>query len=373
MATNWFDVITNHFTPFGSTNPPAILRVQGTGWTGVRVTYSKPVDAATATNPANYALSGGLAVLSAVLDPATERDVALTTSEQTPLTDYTLTINNVADQTVAALPIALDSAADFSSSPPRGVFENIPEASEYALVYSLDIPDRPVYSSAAAYTVDLHDRLTNFTRVAYYLELQATNGPVRYVWVAMDPFTNASSAIGVPTVSSGAVFQQPVTNMDVVSPVAGIVTGTNLSGGNIEFWPSNYMDDNSNGVPHASDAVYDWGDAPTPGSYGSMQIHNHDASQVLLAFNHWGGSVGTSYADVGNRQRRRQSGLDLRVQCELRGRQNAPGAGAARRQYGGARSPLRGGAGRVDEHVLQFRSLWPTARRTWRISRSTAD
>ncbi len=301
MATNWFGVITNHFTPFGSTTPPVIVRAQGTGWTGVRVTFSKPVGAATATNPANYAMSGGLSVLSATLDPATERDVMLVTSEQTPATDYTLTVNNVADQTVAALPVAADSTAGFSASPPRGVFANIPDASEYAVVYSLDIPDRPVYSGAAAYTVDLHDQVTNFTRVAYYLELQASNGPVRYVWVAMDPFTNASSAIGVPTLSSGAIFQQPVTNMDVQSSEDSIVTGTGLSGGNIEFWPRNYNSTNAASVAGASTTLYDWGDqmATGSGNYGCLQVHNHDASQVLLAFNHWGGSVGTSYADVG--------------------------------------------------------------------------
>jgi lysophospholipase L1-like esterase len=301
MATNWFGVITNHFSPFGSTNPPAIVRAQGAGWAGVRVTFSKPVGAATATNPANYGLSGGVTVLSAALDPVAQREVVLTTSEQTPSTDYTLTVNNVADQTAAALPIAAGSTKDFSSSPPRGVFANIPEASEYALVYSLDIPDRPVYSGAAAYTVDLHDHVTNFTRVAYYMELQASNGPVQYVWVAMDPFTNVSSAIGIPTVSSGAVFQQPVTNLDVKSSEAAITAGTALSGGNLEFWPWNYNATNAASVPNAVTTLYDWGDqmATSSGSYGSMQVHNHDASQVLLAFNHWGGSVGTSYADVG--------------------------------------------------------------------------
>jgi sialate O-acetylesterase len=59
------------------------------------------------------------------------------------------------------------------------------------------------------------------------------------MWVSMNPFTTNLTKIGVPTVTSGAVFQQNVTNMNVASSAAGIVTGTNLSGGNLEFWPYN--------------------------------------------------------------------------------------------------------------------------------------
>ena len=60
--------------------------------------------------------------------------------------------------------------------------------------------------------------------------------------------------------------QQPVTNLNVFSSVAGIVNGTNFQGGNLEFWPFNYSLANSARVPNASDTVYDWGDKPTPGN-----------------------------------------------------------------------------------------------------------
>jgi len=78
-----------------------------------------------------------------------------------------------------------------------------------------------------------------------------------------------------------------------------MVTGTGITGGNIEFWPNNYGPANSAKVPNASDGVYDFGDqvdTGTPDGYGSMQIHNHDARQTLFALNDWKAGNG---ADVG--------------------------------------------------------------------------
>ena len=41
----------------------------------------------------------------------------------------------------------------------------------------------------------------------------------------MDAFTTARTKIAVPTLASGAIFQQPVSNLDVKSNVDGIVNG----------------------------------------------------------------------------------------------------------------------------------------------------
>ena len=105
----------------------------------------------------------------------------------------------------------------------------------------------------------------------------------------MDAFTDSPDKIGVPTVGSGAHFQQDVARMNVYSDVSGIVTGTNLAGGNIEFWPNNYVPENAAKVPNASSTTYDFGDAPVnpADGYGSMQVHNHDAGQTVFAINHW--------------------------------------------------------------------------------------
>jgi sialate O-acetylesterase len=197
--------------------------------------------------------------------------------------------------------VAPNSTATFRSAiAGRGAALNVPEAANYSLVYSLDIPNEANYLNGVTYNVDRHAAMTSFSRVAYYLELQPASGPLNYIWVSMDAFTNDASRIGVPTVPSGAVFQQPVANMNVASSVETITPGQNLAGGNIEFWPSNYTEPNAALVPNASDTTFDWGDTITAGSYGSMQIHNADASQVLFAFNNWGGSGGTACVGIGN-------------------------------------------------------------------------
>ena len=174
---------------------------------------------------------------------------------------------------------------------------NVPEAKDYHLVYDLDLSK---LGPAPAYAVDDHAKITQpFDRVAYFLELQGDNGDTQYVYVSMDAFTPDAGKIGVPTFQSGEFFQQPLTNLDIFSSNKDIVTGTGIAGGNIEFWPNNYGQNNSAKVPNASDSAYDFGDEPDSwikDGYGSMQIHNHDARQTLLAINDWKTGNG---ADIG--------------------------------------------------------------------------
>ena len=103
--------------------------------------------------------------------------------------------------------------------------------------------------------------------------------------------------------------------MTVLSNVAGIVTGTGITTGNVEFWPSNYNQSNgraaANGgpVPNASATAYDFGDgnAGTTAGHGSMQIHNYDldgagtgtAGQTLFSYAAWGASR-VSEMGIGN-------------------------------------------------------------------------
>jgi sialate O-acetylesterase len=172
----------------------------------------------------------------------------------------------------------------------------VPESKEYQLIYDLDLTNSgPVIT----YNVDNHKKFQgSFDRIAYFLELEGADRNTQYVYVSLDAFTDNLQQIGVPTVKSSARWQQNVTNMNVYSNVKGVKTGTTLKGGNIEFWPHNYGQANSAKVPNASSQLYDFGDEPTGSAdgYGSMQIHNHDAKQTILAFNHW--SAGDK-ADVG--------------------------------------------------------------------------
>lgn len=163
----------------------------------------------------------------------------------------------------------------------------VPEAKDYQLVYDLDLNK---LGANITYDVDNHSKLEKaFDRIAYFLELQGKDGKTQFLYASMDAFTDALGKIGVPTVQSGARFQQNVANLNVYSNVKGVVTGTGLAGGNIEFWPNNYGPVNSTKVPHASAQVWDFGDevVGVPDGYGSMQIHNHDAKQTLFAVNHW--------------------------------------------------------------------------------------
>jgi len=122
----------------------------------------------------------------------------------------------------------------------------------------------------------------------------------------VDAFTQNLSLIGIPTAVNGAYFQRNVRNMNVAGNVPGIVTGTALTGGSIEFWRSNYGTDNIAGVPNADAGSYDFGDnAGGPaggGTYGSFQIHNHnlDARQTLFAYNRWNDGINPSDMGIGN-------------------------------------------------------------------------
>jgi len=194
----------------------------------------------------------------------------------------------------AGLPVSSFRAG---TVPQRDALEMfIPEARDYELVYDLDLSKA---GRKINYTQDRSTQIIKpFGRIAYFLELQPKNGPMQYVYVSMQAFTSDAKRIGVPTVESGASFQQNVTNLNVWSNVKDVVTGKGIAVGNMEFWSSNYGQDNSAHVPDASTQVFDFGDTPTgiPDGYGSMQIHNFNARQTIFAFNHW--SEGAN-ADLG--------------------------------------------------------------------------
>jgi sialate O-acetylesterase len=172
----------------------------------------------------------------------------------------------------------------------------VPEAKDYRLVYDLDLGK---LGQNIHYDVDAHKQIPQpFDRIAYFMELQHSDGNTEYLYVSLDAFTSDLEKIGVPTITSGAHFQQNVANLNVYSNVKGIVNGAGLNGGNIEFWPNNYGPGNSANVPNASGDVFDFGDQPADPAdgYGSMQVHNHDAKQTLFALNHWRDG---SHADLG--------------------------------------------------------------------------
>lgn len=173
---------------------------------------------------------------------------------------------------------------------------HVPEAKEYELIYDLDLKR---LGPSIHYDTDKHQELRKpFDRIAYALELQDKNLRTQHLFVSMDAFTDDPAKIAIPTVASGAAFQRNVSNLNVVSNVKGIVNGTNLSGGNIEFWPNDYVQANVANVPNAAAETYDFGDQrrEAPEGYGCMQVHNHDTRQTLFSINSWRAG---SQADVG--------------------------------------------------------------------------
>ncbi|MEM7456308.1 MAG: sialate O-acetylesterase [Planctomycetota bacterium] len=184
------------------------------------------------------------------------------------------------------------------------VFTNVPEATAegYQLVYTLPIENSAGYNltGAVPWSVDNSAAIVEpFDRIAYYLELDDSNGLV-FVYVSMDAFTSDVIQTGLPILANGVVFQQNVASMNVVSNSAAVTPGTGITTGNIEFWPYNYGTQNAGGVPGADPAIYDFGDASAgSGDYGSFQIHNHGSGETLLAYNQWGGVNTSVDSDLG--------------------------------------------------------------------------
>jgi beta-galactosidase len=98
------------------TNPPVVLRAFNVGATNVEVDFSKPLEAASATNAANYALTNGQAISGAsLLSGGTS--VVLTTAPLVYGSNYTLVVNGVRDRAVPPNTIAADTRVNFTASP----------------------------------------------------------------------------------------------------------------------------------------------------------------------------------------------------------------------------------------------------------------
>jgi hypothetical protein len=122
------------------------------------------------------------------------------------------------------------------------------------------------------------------------------------VFVSFDAHSDDLSKIGIPTKSVGE-FQQIVANLTIATNIddGDRLTPGTFEEGNIEFWGWNYTTGNNASVPNADDGIYDFGDQrSTNGGYGSFQVHNHELSQVVFAYNRWGDVDNASDLGIGN-------------------------------------------------------------------------
>ncbi|MCA9218683.1 MAG: PEP-CTERM sorting domain-containing protein, partial [Planctomycetales bacterium] len=173
---------------------------------------------------------------------------------------------------------------------PANITSVAPEASTFSVVYELPVANANF--SPSQYAVDNSSYFPNgsFDRLAYYLELDNGSG-LQYAFVSMDPFTGQASLTGVP--QGGTFFETGVTDVNVVSNVAGVDNGTGFAG-NIEFWPTNYSTGANSGIG-GNGGTYDFDDTRSGGgNHGSFQIHNTTVGETIIAFNSWnnGGNVG---------------------------------------------------------------------------------
>ncbi|HVV73586.1 MAG TPA: hypothetical protein VHI52_19085, partial [Verrucomicrobiae bacterium] len=105
-------------TVIADTNPPVLVGAQALGLSQVLVSFSERISPASATTLANYTLgatNGAVAVTGATLD-GSQTNVVLTTGALTDGAYYTLTANNITDQSHAANVIAPNSRAQFMAS-----------------------------------------------------------------------------------------------------------------------------------------------------------------------------------------------------------------------------------------------------------------
>ena len=112
---------------------------------------------------------------------------------------------------------------------PPALVAKVPEAGGYKLVYDLNVPllGGKYNTTAVPYSVnDAATVTTPIDRVAYHLELKKADGTTQWVFVSAAAFTQNAKKLGVPTLGSGAVFQQKLSNMTVRSNVPGVVTGS---------------------------------------------------------------------------------------------------------------------------------------------------
>lgn len=141
-------------------------------------------------------------------------------------------------------------------------------------------------------------------RVSYFVAAENESGAQQWMCVSMDAFTPEVGKCGVPSVASGAFFQKKVKNVQVLTNVKGIPTGT-FEEGNIEFWPNNYSTQNTLRLPGSNANVYDFDDqiseSEPKAGYGSMQVHLFSKRLTLFAYNQFGAGRNADFG-FGNSQ-----------------------------------------------------------------------
>jgi len=99
------------------------------------------------------------------------------------------------------------------------VFDDVPEAADYEVLYSIDLSVTGNYAAQpVVYDVDNRaDWAAPFNRVAYYLRLQRPDEDAYFVYVSGDAFTQDGLDLGLPIFGTELVIQRRFENLTVQS------------------------------------------------------------------------------------------------------------------------------------------------------------
>lgn len=130
-------------TVIADTNRPVLLGAQSLGLTQVLVSVSERITPASGNNRLNYSLSGtnGAVVINSAALDASQSNVVLSVATMTDRASYTLTVNNLTDQSAAGNVIAPNSQAAFIASiyTPVAIGNPVPPGSQVPAGNGLNI------------------------------------------------------------------------------------------------------------------------------------------------------------------------------------------------------------------------------------------
>jgi hypothetical protein len=189
-------------TVLADTIPPAITSILASAGQ-VTVTFSKPVDSATANNPADYSLSGGITVVGAVQNPNNAAQVVLTTGANLTFgTIYSLTVNGVKD--------LFGNAADTSGQFTRDITidGSFDDWTGLAPVYTSAAPtgntDAADYEAIYAY----NDANYYYFRVTLWTDISTNAGEFpAYAELYLDTDTNINTGYDAGVIGSEVLMQ----------------------------------------------------------------------------------------------------------------------------------------------------------------------
>ena len=181
-----------------------------------------------------------------------------------------------------------------------GAAEELPLADGYLCAQRYDIPAKCDFRKAAPGRLC---RMEGVEKVGYLLELENNEGDTSFAFAEMDAFDTDSDKL-ILTAQKDLARRFAVKNLRVRTNAQG-VKGTDGANGFVEFYTCNYSPKKMD-APACGDAkAYDCNDTPQPGcvdglGYGCLQIHNLDAKETVLAFNHFNSADAVCDVGLGN-------------------------------------------------------------------------